>query len=195
MAVLLLTTLEAVKAYGNISGSRTDVETTLTRMISSVSQRIEQYCSRGFLIEEATERRVIRGNLLPVFRNPIASIESVRVSASGRASGLQEISSSLYEIAPGGKGIKVWDIVSGSLVEATYTGGVAEDTAAIATDHPILQEACLLQVVNLWQRHDKADRTGMTIGTGDTQWSEEFHLLKEVKSLLDQNYNNSHLFV
>lgn len=35
----------------------------------------------------------------------------------------------------------------------------------------------------------------MTIGTGDTQWSEEFHLLKEVKALLDQNYSNAHRFV
>jgi len=196
VAVLPLTTLAAVKAYANIGATaRADVDATLARMISSVSQRLEQYCSRGFLIEAATERRVIRGSLFPVFRNPIESIASVRASSSGRASMLLDVPAAQYEIAPNGTGVNVWDFPSGTLVEITYTGGIAEDADDVATRHPILQEACLLQVANLWQRHDKADRTGMTIGTGDTQWSEEFHLLKEAKALLDQNYNNAHRFV
>ena len=195
MAVLPLTTLAIVKAYANVPGSRPDVDATLERMILSVSQRLEQYCSRGFLIEESTERRVIRGALVPVFRNPIESIASVRAAANGRAAQLVDIASTQYEIAPNGTGVNVWDLPVGSLVEVTYTGGIADDAAGVAASHPILQEACLLQVANLWQRHDKADRTGMTIGTGDTQWSEEFHLLKEVKALLDQNYNNAHRFV
>lgn len=194
MAVLPLTTLAAVKAYANVTGSRPDADATLGRMILSVSQRLEQYCSRGFLIEAATERRVIHGALVPVFRNPIESITSVRAAANGRAAQLVDIASTQYEIAPNGTGVNVWGLPAGSLVEVTYTGGIADDAAGVAANHPILQEACLLQVANLWQRHDKADRTGMTIGTGDTQWSEEYHLLKEVKALLDQNYSNAHRF-
>jgi hypothetical protein len=196
VSVLDLTTLARAKAYLSLAatGSRTDVDTTLAAMITSVSQKLEQYCSRVFKIETVTERRVLNGGVFPVQRTPVVSISSVRASTSGRQAGLVSLDATQYEISPSGDDINVWDMPRGTLVEATYSGGIAADTAAIVSNHPVLQEACLLQVANLWQRHDKADKTGMTMGTGDTQWSEEYHLLKDVKAMLDQGYNNAHRF-
>jgi hypothetical protein len=164
MAVLPLTTLAAAKVYANILGDRPGVDAILSAMILSVSQRLEQYCSRGFLVESATECRVLRGALVPVFRGPIKSIESVRAAISGRRADLQSLSASQYEISADGKSVRVWDMPDGSLVEITYTGGLAEDAAGIVASHPVLQEACLLQVANLWQRHDKADPPDATRG-------------------------------
>ena len=66
------------------------------------------------------------------------------------------------------------------------------DTAAVIADHPALEDACKMQVISLWQRHDAPDRTGTTIGTGETTWTADYGLLKSVKADLDQNYNNRH---
>ena len=193
MGVLDLTTLARVTDYGQIKTDRPDVTAVLTAMISSVSQRMAQYCSREFLVGTFTERRVLRSELFPVQNPSVRSITSVRVSSSGRAADLASWSD--YEISPCGNCISVWGISSGSLVEVTYSGGVATDTADVVANHPGLEDACKMQVVSLWKRHTIPDRSGMTLGTGDTQWSADYGLLKDVKAALDQTYNNAHRFV
>lgn len=193
MAVLDLTTIARVTEYGQIKTDRPDVQTVLAAMITSVSQRMAQYCSRAFLIGTYTERRVIRSDLFPVENPDIQSITSVRVSSTGRGSDL--VTATDYEISPNGNGVSVYGTLPGTLVEVTYVGGVAADTASVIANHPGLEDACKMQVVSLWKRHTIPDRSGMTLGTGDTQWSADYGLLKDVKAALDQTYNNAHRFV
>lgn len=195
MATLDLTTLARLRTFGGISGNATETDAVLSSIITYVSQKFEQYCSRQFLIHADTERRNLRGSLVPVVRCPVVSVESVRASVSGRSSELSALSSSQYEIAPGGNAVRLWDVPAGSLVEVSFTGGLAADTAAIITDHPVLEGACKLQSLNLWQRHKSPDKTGLTIVSGDTSWEGQYEMLKDVKRDLDQNYNNRHRFL
>lgn len=194
MSALPLTTLARVKSYGNIASSptRADTDATLTAMIDSVSQKIEQYCSRVFLRQQVTESGALTCNEFPAFQVPIASIASVRYSQTGRRADLVTLPASQYEITPGGNNIRVYDVIYGGMIEATFTGGLADDTDEVIADHPALEDACKMQVVNLWQRHASPDRTGTTIGTGEVSWSDAYGLLKSVKSDLDQQYNNRH---
>jgi hypothetical protein len=193
MPVLDLTTLARLTDYGQIKTDRPDTGTVLAAMITSVSQRMAQYCSREFLVQTFTERRILRSELFPVQNPSVRSISSVRVSTSGRAATLAAWTD--YEISPCGNCVSVWGINSGALVEVTYSGGIAADTAGVIADHPGLEDACKMQVVSLWKRHAIPDRSGMTLGTGDTQWSADYGLLKDVKAALDQTYNNAHRFL
>ena len=179
MAVLELTTIARVKAYGFSGTTVTDGNTDLlSDMIKSVSQRFADYCSRSFLKQEWTDTRILNGSLFPLLNTPVASITSVSVSESGRRSGMVAISSTQYEIAPDGNGIKVWDVPRGSLVEVVYEGGLAEDTTGLIANFPALEGACLLQVKSLFNRHLTPDRTTTDLGGGSTSWVGEYDLLK-----------------
>jgi hypothetical protein len=193
MAILDLTTLARLTDYGQIKTDRADTSAVLSAMITSVSQRMAQYCSREFLTQAFLERRILRSDLFPVQNPTVQAISSVRVSTSGRAADLRPWSD--YEIAPSGNAVSIWGINSGALVEVAYIGGIASDTTEVIADHPGLEDACKMQVVSLWKRHTIPDRSGMTLGTGDTQWSADYGLLKDVKAALDQTYNMAHRFV
>ena len=192
MAILNLTTLARVKAQGEITGDRGD--SMLSDMIASVSDRFQQYCSRGFLIEEMTELRILRGELfLPLFRAPVVSVSQVRIAESGRRSDL--IATTDFEITADGNGIRVFGYSRGTLAEATYTGGIAATTDEFIAAYPALAEAATIQVVNLWQRRKSPDKTGLTMGNGDIQWNGQYELLKESKDALDQAFNYDHRFL
>ena len=193
-----LTTLARVKEYITRKGNpdfRADAESVLSSMISSVSQRMEQYCSRLFQVGATTERGTLRCDEFICSRVPLASISSVRYSETGRGADLAALPSSQYEISPSGDNVRVYDVTYGGLVEVSYTGGVATDTQDVIDNHPALEEACKLQVASLWQRHTMPDRSGVTIGTGETSWTGDYSMLKEVQATLDQNYNNRHKFI
>ena len=195
MAGVDLTTVARLRMFGGIKGTDPDTDTLLAEMITYVSAKLEQYCSRGFKSEPAQEKRRLRGTLVPVFRDPVTAISSVRASTTGRAANLAILPSSQYEIATNGGGVNVWDLPSGSLVEINYTGGLAADTADIIASHPVLEGACKLQTLNLWQRHKSPDKTGLTIISGETRWEAQYKMLEDVKADLDQNYNNRHKFL
>lgn len=196
MAVLELTTLARVEAYGTFATTVTDANKALmTDMIKSVSQRFADYCSRSFLRTTYTESRVLRGALFPITNGPVESITSVKVSENGRRSGLVAISSTQYEISANRYGIQVWDIAPGSLVEVVFVGGLAEDTAEVISDFPALEGACLLQVTSLFKRRMMPDRTTTDIGNGATSWIGEYDLLDEVRDTLDQQYSSRHKFL
>lgn len=203
MAVLPLTTLERVKAYGAIgvakNGStqpvRADTDETLTSMIASVSQKMEQYCSRIFGIGAVVEAGTLSCDEFICFQTPISSISQVRYSSTGRRADLAVLPASQYEISPSGDNIRIYDVEYGGLAEVSFTGGLATDTADVIAKHPVLEDACKMQVVSLWQRHTMPDRTGTTIGPGETTWTAEYSLLKSVRADLDQQYNNRHKFL
>lgn len=191
MSVLALTTVDRAIAYlGDLASSRwgDEQKTVLTSIINAVSQEFEQHCSHGFMLEDETESRIIATDFLWCYRWPVTAVKSVSVSFSGRSSDLQAVSSSYYEVAPNGKGVSVFGISPGSLVRYTYTGGLAADTAGIVSAHPNLEDCCLLQVAEQWKRHNNPGKTGLTLGTGETQWDSGLRLLDIVKDRLRQEY-------
>ena len=192
-----LTTLARLKAYGvgGSSSPRPDTDAVLQSMISSVSQRMATYCTRDFEIGTETEARVVTCDEIPAKRNPVASIQSVKWSPTGRRSDLQALDAADYQISASGNNIQFFGVPSGALVEVAYTGGLATDTADIIARFPLLEELCKLQVASLWQRHTMPDKSGVTVGPGETTWSGEYSLLKEVREGLDNSFNNRHRFL
>lgn len=193
MSVLPLTTFERLRAYAELKQEqRAEAAALLDAMIDSVSQKMEQYCSRVFLIHEVVEAGTLTCDEFPCFQVPVQSISRVSYSSTGRRADLVALPSSQYEISASGNNIKIYDVAYGGLVECTFTGGLAENTADVIANHPALEDACKMQVTALWQRHSTPDRTGTTLGTGETNWTADYQLLKSVKSDLDQQYNNRH---
>lgn len=192
MPVLQLTTTARVKAYGDIQSQVWSPanEMLLSDLINAVSLGFEQYCSRGFIVAERTEARRINHWFLPASSFPVVSISSVMVSMTGNSHDYQPISESSYDISENGDGINVFGISRGALVKYTYSGGIATDTDDVIANHPSLENACRLQVLSLWKRRTSPDRSGMTLGTGETQWTGEYGLLKDVESTLRQGYIN-----
>lgn len=190
MPVLPLTTVQRMKGYGDIQSQvwTPANELLMSDMINATSLQFEQYCSRGFLITERTQSRRINNIFLPCNSYPVVSITAVYVSPTGNSRDYQEVDASQYDISEDASGINVFGIRRGQLVKYVYTGGIAENTNDIIVNHPSLENACRLQTLSLWKRRTSPDRSAMTLGTGDTQWTAEYGLLKDVELTLRQGY-------
>ena len=191
MSILALTTQEhAIARLGDLAvadwndGQLDD----LNRMILAISQAFEQRCSHGFAIEARTESRIVNKNFLPCYGWPVASIQSVSFSASGRSADMIPLSAGSFEISPNLRGIMAWDVPSGSTVRYTTTGGIAADTAGVIANHPNLEDLCLLQVVAEWKRKNNPDKESVDLGGGATRWSGAIKILPDVDERLDQEY-------
>lgn len=188
--LLPLTTVARIQSYCDIQAQTwTPANTTLLQdMINSVSLSFEQFCSRGFLTVERTQQRRLNADFVPCSAFPLASITSVYISRTGRSADFQPLDVTSYDISPNEDGIMIWSQPKGSLVKYTYVGGIATDTDDVIANHPSLENACRMQVLTMWKRHTAPDRSSMTLGTGDTQWTGEYSMLKDVKEILQQNY-------
>jgi len=200
--MLALTTLDSLMRYmgapvnddGTMDTSKYSAadKTTLQEMIESVSDAFEQYCARTFTYGTYTATNRLSGQAVYVDQYPIASVSSVQVSFSGRSRDL--IGWSDYEIGPDNDCIIFFGVPEEALVKVTFDGGLADDTADVIANYPALSGACNLQCATLWRRHNTADRTGMTLGTGQTSWSREYNLLETVTDSLDNFYRAAHNF-
>jgi hypothetical protein len=93
-----------------------------------------------------------------------------------------------YDILPDGEGVVFYTLGRGARVAVTYAGGLAGDTASLVAAHPTLAGKCDLQVAMLWRRHNTADKTGQTLGNGNTSWNAEYKMLEDVTDALDNQY-------
>lgn len=191
VSILDLTTIDRAIAYMGSTGQGivwTDGnKAVLSSMITALSQAFEQYSSHGFMLEERSEARVINTDFLLCYGWPVQSVSAVSVSMSGKAS--ECVPWADFEVAPNKHGIKVYGAPRGSLVQYTYLGGLADNTADLISSHPNLEDCLLLQLVSEWKRHTMPDRTGVDLGgTGNTQWNGEIKLLAEVTMRLRQEY-------
>lgn len=200
--MLALTTLESLMRYmgapvnddGTLDTSKYSAadQAVLTEMIASVSDSFEQYCARAFTYGTYTATNRLSGQAVFVDQYPIDNVLSVLVSFNGRSAALQSWSD--YEIGPDNDCIIFFGVPEEALVKVTFEGGLADDTADVIANYPALSGACNLQVATLWRRHNTADRTGMTLGTGQTSWNKEYNLLDNVTDTLDQYYRAAHNF-
>lgn len=162
--------------------------TILSGMISTVSQDFENYCNRFFKSESRTHSEVLDGDTIFLPGTPIASIASVTASASGRVTDMVALVPADYDILPDNDGVVFYSLERGARISIVYTGGLAADTTALIAAHPALAGKCDLQVAMLWRRHNTADKTGMTLGGGNTSWSAEYKMLEDVTDTLDNQY-------
>lgn len=195
MSVLDLTTVDRVIAYMGTANSGASAgvwsegnKSIIAGMISTVSQDFENYCNRLFKSEERTVSEILDGDTVFLPGVPIASVPSVSASTSGRVSDMLPLASTEYDILPSADGVVFYSLARGARVSITYTGGLAATTAALIAAHPVLAGKCELQVAMLWRRHNTADKTGMTLGNGNTSWSAEYKMLEDVSDTLDNEY-------
>ena len=195
MSVLDLTTVERVISYmgsansGAAAGGWSDLnKAILAGMISTVSQDFENYCNRFFKTEARTANEILDGSTLFVAAAPISSVASITGAASGRVADMIPLGIADYDILPDGEGVAFYTLGRGARVAVTYTGGIAADTASLVAAHPTLAGKCDLQVAMLWRRHNTADKTGQTLGNGNTSWSAEYKMLEDVTDALDNQY-------
>lgn len=106
-------------------------------------------------------------------------------------------------IFPDGRKLTVsaWDSVGGIVTFTADAGSFREGEAltltngttltlgacakpSVCNDGPDLEQACLMQVSNLWQRHKSLGRTSTDLGNGASQFVKDYDLLPGVKTLL-----------
>lgn len=97
--------------------------------------------------------------------------------------------------------ITAWDSVGGLVTFTSDAGSFREGESltltngtvlslgscvkpSVCNDGPDLEQACLMQVSNLWQRHKSLGRTSTDIGNGASQFVKDYDLLPGVKTLL-----------
>jgi hypothetical protein len=61
-------------------------------------------------------------------------------------------------------------------------GAVVQES--ICNDFPDLEQAALMQISNLWQRHKSLGRTSLDMGNGATSFVKDYDLLPGVRTLL-----------
>lgn len=187
MAVVDLTTLARLKTYADISSTRTDADSILSTIISSVSSTIENNLNRTVEITSKTERRrVPMTGKFVILNGPASAITSVRVSPDGVfSSGAQTIDPSRYELASSGDILNVrgLDGYNGEM-EVVYTGGLLQDAADCLARFPDLENAALMQAAHLWRRRLTMGKSSTTIGNGETQWVGDYDLLDGVVAIL-----------
>lgn len=195
MPVLALTTVDRVKAYLGTSNSGAAVgawasENTavLQDMINKVSDDMENYCNRSFGLQSYTTETLLTGPVMQVDSVPVQSITSIVGAASGRSSDMATLPATAYDISADGDSITFYTLGRGARVRAVYVGGLAATTADIIANYPALAGACDMQVANLWKRHANPDKTGMTLGNGQTSWTQEYQMLTDVKRTLDNSF-------
>lgn len=71
-------------------------------------------------------------------------------------------------------------------------GSVVEES--VCNDGPDLEQACLMQVAYLWQRHKNLGRSSFDMGNGATQFVKDYDLLPGVRTLLTR-YARPYTFV
>lgn len=168
-------------------------QATIQEMIESVSQTFEQYCARFFTQDTYTFSNKLAGQAFFIDAYPIVSVTSVSVSPCGRRAQLQPWSD--YEIGPSSDCLIFFGLPENTLVEVVFVGGLSTDTDDVIANQPSLAGFCNLQVATLWRRHNTADRTGMSLGTGTTSWNKEYKLLDVVSDGLDAYYRSAHNFI
>lgn len=160
----------------------------LQDMINKVSDDMENYCNRAFGLQSYTTESLLTGPVMQVDSVPIQSITAIYASASGRASDMALLPATAYDISAEGDGITFYTLGRGARVRAVYVGGLAATTAELIAISPALAGACDMQVANLWKRHANPDKTGMTLGNGQTNWVQEYQMLTDVKRTLDNSF-------
>ena len=71
-------------------------------------------------------------------------------------------------------------------------GAVVEES--VCNDAPDLEQACLMQVAYLWQRHKNLGRSSFDMGNGQTQFVKDYDLLPGVRTLLTR-YSRPYTFL
>lgn len=195
MSVLALTTTARVIAYLGTSNSGAAALTwspgniaVLQDMINKVSDDMENYCNRSFGLQSYTTETLLAGPVMQVDSVPVQSITSIVGTASGRSADMATIPATAYDISADGDSITFYTLGRGARVRAVYVGGLAATTADIIANYPALAGACDMQVANLWKRHANPDKTGMTLGNGQTNWTQEYQMLTDVKRTLDNSF-------
>ena len=163
------TTVTYVKDLLEITSSTHD--TVLGRLVTTVSQRIEDFIDRPLEQTARTEEYSIkpRQNVLFLRAYPLtaqADITSVKVATDWDFAAATAVTSTDYhaDLASGMLHLNYYPISSylgnnmataPNVVQIVYTGGLATSAANLQTNYPAISSACETQVIAMWRRRDE----------------------------------------
>lgn len=162
------TTKERVKDLLDITSTSHD--TVLDRLVAVVSQRIENFIDRPLLSTARTEEYSIKPRQGMIFLRayPLAdqsSVGSLKVATDWDFAAATAVDADSYhaDLDTGQIHMRYYPIenylgrnatIAPSVVQVTYTGGFATDTADLISNYPAIAYACEEQVVAMWRRRD-----------------------------------------
>lgn len=189
-----LTSLDEVKRHpalssvANLTTADVDIDEYLQQLILTVSALFERETGRWF--QKATYTELFDLDFgrktVTVRAYPIASISSIRNSASGDFSGAA-MSTSSYALREEGRtgqiSMRWMGLVGGvGALRVVYVGGLGHRAEALPAD---LRMAATEQVAFLWKRAKNIDQKGETHTDGSATYFADVPLLPLVRQVLD----------
>lgn len=176
-ASLTITTTDRLKEWQGGDSFSTDWATWWTNAIAAVSQVVEKRLDRFLKAEARTVYADIERHQSKVFLRgyPVSAVASVYEDASRVFGTGTLVDSSCYTFGNGNEGMLSFDYALSAgpkALKVTYTGGMAADTAALATAYPDLVEAVDQQLLYLFRNKGTlglSSVSGGSIGGGGTK--------------------------
>ena len=161
MAILALTTLDAVKAYATAFGEKgwdgATFEAWVTGLIARASAAIQKHLNRELLLEARTrdfdlargQRRIFLP-ASPVTVAPVVKVDAARVFGSDTV-----VDATTYAV-DSRLGVIEFDdvptVCGAGVARVTWTGGLAATAADLIAAYPDIAQACELTIQNVIQR-------------------------------------------
>lgn len=163
------TTTARVKALLDIDSGDTTSDVVLGRIISAVSQRIENWIDRPLKNDTTlTEEYSVlpRQRVLFLRAYPVVSITSIKIATDWKFSAATAVSTDDYhvDVSTGMVHLNFYPILSymgnnmreaPNAVQVVYKGGFSDTPDNLATSYPAISYACEQQVIAAWRRRDQ----------------------------------------
>ena len=169
------TTVTYVKDLLEITSATHD--TVLGRMVSTVSQRIEDFIDRPLESAARTEEYSIkpRQDVLFLRAYPVASITSIKIATNWDFAAVSAVASTDYhtDSATGSVHFNFYPLLNymgdnaktaPQAIQVVYTGGLATTPANLQANYPAISSACETQVIAMWRRRDEPTTKMTKIG-------------------------------
>lgn len=190
LALCNLTDLR-VALEGDIKAGDTTSDALLVSIVRGVSAHFEKYLGRDLQWMARTKTFNARPGAqvisLPAY--PIDTAETFELRADyNRAFGDGTIVAPTTYNVEAEIGLVRLDRVSVQagygVLRVTWTGGLASNTSELATLHPDLVRACVLQCVHEFRRRATLDNSNQGMGGIAVGWNDQVQMLKSVKDML-----------
>lgn len=185
-----LTTLADVRALGQWDVTDTTDDALLTRYITSYSKEFERALDRHTEATTYTEVYTLRqGEKVVTLKGaPASAVTTVKYSFDqdwANATALTVTSDYIAELDEATVRLLFTTSYRPGFVQVVYDGGMAANTAAFATAHPDISEACAMQAMYHWTRHHSPGGNVVVQG-GSTTYDGELRILKGAQNTLDR---------
>ncbi len=190
LALCNLTDLR-VALEGDIKAGDTTSDALLVSIVRGVSAHFERYLGRDLQWMARTKdfdvRPGARATRLPAYPVDLAEPFVLKSDYSREFTDDTIREATSYHV-DADLGIIRFDrarVSSGyGVLRVTWTGGLASNTSELATLHPDLVRACVLQCVHEFRRRATLDNSNQGMGGISVGWNDQVQMLKIVRDIL-----------